>query len=198
MTRLSIGRWLVFGSALLSLTVWEGCGYTLRGNTRPFFEQNEIHTLYVAPVKNNSYKAGIEITVYNALRKRFAQGGYVRLVDSPVMADAEMDAWVIDASYTPAAITRADQIAPQGVGPDNVQIASTYNVNLSVKFTLKGRGKELWSNELSRAKTFAATTYMGALGSTSALINESEFEQTLNELSTSLVTDAEESINTLF
>lgn len=190
-------RLLVF-LVSVSLMGWTGCGYTLRGNTRPFFDRNQIRTLYVAPVKNNSYKAGVEITVYNALRKRFAQGNYVRLVDVPRMADAEIIASVSDASYAPLAITRADQISPIGTGPDNVQIASSYNVILRVKFELKGREKVLWGDELSRSKSFQAATYMGALGSTSALINEGEFEKTLNDLSISLVTDAEESINTLF
>jgi hypothetical protein len=176
-----------------------GCGYNLRGNTRPFFDEHQIRTLYVAPVRNNSYKAGIEITVYNALRKRIAQGGYVRFVDSAKDADAQMIAQVNDASYVPAGITRADQIAPLGSGPDTVQIASSYNVNLRVNFQLLDRNqKVLWGNDLARAKSFPASTYFGALGSTSALINESEFERTLNDLSVSIVADAEESINSIF
>jgi hypothetical protein len=39
---------------------------------------------------------------------------------------------------------------------------------------------------------------MGTLGSTSALINEGEFERTLSDLSVNIATDAEESINSIF
>ena len=189
---------MVLVSFSLSLGL-SGCGYMLRGNARPFFETHHIHTLYVPPVKNNSYKAGIEITVYNALRRRFAQGGYVTLVDSARNADAEIDATVTDATYSPSGITTTDQLAPIGTGPSQVQIASTYNVSLKVRFELVDAKKSsLWKDEVSRGKSFPATTYLGALGSTSALINESEFERALGDLSVSIVTDAEESINTIF
>jgi hypothetical protein len=185
----------IFGSLV-------GCGYTLRGNTRPFFEKYQIRTLYVEPVKNNSYKAGIEITVYNALRKRLVQGGYLRLVDSPKGADASMAAEVTDASYTPQGISSSDQIAPIGEGPKNIPISTSYNVNLRIRFKLIDEQKPsrpaLWADELSRSKSFPASTYFGALGSTSALINESEFEKVLVDLSNNLVYDAEESINTIF
>jgi hypothetical protein len=181
-----------------------GCGYHLRGNTRPFFDQNHIHNLYVAPVKNNSYKAGVEITVYNALRKRIALGGYVRIVDKKSDADATFSATVIDASYTPAAITTGDQITADGGTTysklSSVQIAKSYNVNLSVQFRLDQEhpAKLLWGDQINRGQSFPATVYIGALGSTSALINESDFERALGELATAIVTDAEESVNTIF
>jgi hypothetical protein len=184
----------------LLLTFLCSCGYTLRGNTRYLFENHQIRTLFVAPVKNNSYKAGVDITVYNALRKRIAQGGYVRIVDSPKDADAEIRATVTRANYSPAGITTADQIAPVQTGPSNIQIASAYLVDLAISFDfVELRGKRsLWSGGLSRQKSFSASTYLGPLGTTSALINESEFERTLSELSVSVVMDAEESMNSAF
>jgi hypothetical protein len=176
------------------------CGYTLRGNSRFLFENHQIRTLYVAPVKNNSYKGGIEITVYNALRKRIAQGGYVRIVDSLKDADAEVRATVTRATYSPAGITTADQIAPVQTGPSNIQIASAYSVDLGISFELEKlqSKKKLWGDSLSRQKSFSASTYLGPLGTTSALINESEFERTLSELAAWIVMDAEESMNTAF
>lgn len=182
------------------LAVLSACGYTLRGNTRYFFENHQIRTLYVAPVKNNSYKAGVDITVYNALRKRIAQGAYVRIVDSIRDADAEIRATVTRATYGPTGITTADQIAPVQSGPANIQIASAYSVDLGISFELQElRGKKrLWQDSLSRQKSFSASTYLGPLGTTSALINESEFERTLGELSSTIVLDAEESMNAVF
>lgn len=178
-----------------------GCGYHMRGAERPFFKIHNVNTLYVHPVQNNSYKAGVEITVYNAIRKRFSQGGYIRLVDKPDQADAKISATVNEAAYSPLAITTADKIPYVGTnsGPGSVQIASSYSVKLSVAFSLTDeKGAGLWSDVVTRNKSFAASNYMGTLGSTSALINEGEFERTLNDLSVSIATDAEESINTLF
>ncbi len=175
-------------------------GYTLRGNTRPFFAEHQIRTLYVEPVKNNSYKAGVEITLYNALRKRIAEGGYVRIVDRPELADATMKASVQDASYAPAGITTAELITPLNTGKEGVQVASSYSVNLKVRFNLVQNNppRNLWGDELARIKSFQATNYIGSLGSTSAIINESQFERTIADLSVSIVTDAEESINSIF
>lgn len=185
---------------ILLLTLLPACGYNLRGNTRPFFSEHQIHTLFVQPVKNNSYKAGVEVTLFNALRKRIAEGGYVRIVDKADQADAVMKASVEDASYSPGAPTTADQIAPLLAGKKEVQVAKTYNVNLRVSFSFVQvhPDKLLWGDQLSRTKSFEASTYIGARGSTSALINESEFERTLADLSVSIVTDAEESINSIF
>ena len=191
---LSLALLLFFGAAL-------GCGYNLRGGTRPFFESHQIKTLYVEPVKNNSYKPGVEIIVYNSLRRRIAQGGYVRIVDDPNGADTSFLAIVNEASYSPVALTTADQLAPLHTGNPNTIVASSYAVSLRVKFFLSDhRVKDhpnLWVQEISRAKNFQASTFIGTLGDTSALVNESEFERTIAELSTIIVTDAEESINAL-
>jgi hypothetical protein len=177
-----------------------GCGYTLRGNSRVFFDQNGIKALYVAPVKNDSFKAGVEIIVYNALRKRIAQGGYVRIVDQKSLADGEVRATVGNATYSPAGITTADQLAPVQTGPSNIQIASAYLVNLTISFEMESlrERRVLWSDSITRQKSFSASTYLGALGTTSALINESDFERTLGELSSGIVMDAEESMNSIF
>ena len=184
---------------ILVFFVSSGCAYHLRGNTREFFDNHQIHSIFVTPVKNNSYKAGVEITLYNALRKRIAQGGYVRIVDRAEDADAQINASVQEAGYATYANTSADQISPIGLGPNTVYVASLYEARLKVRFELQDHlQKSLWADELLRSKRFAASTYFGAAGSTSALINESEFERTLYDLSVSIVTDAEESINTLF
>ncbi len=191
--------WILFAALSMVSSGLAGCGYSLRGATRPFFENHNIRTLYVTPVKNNSYKAGVEITIYNALRKRVSQGGYVRLVDNPADADAQIEAAVMQADYAPSAITSADQIAPLLTGPSNILIASSYQVSLQVKFNLYDRDKKsLWGQILSRTESFQATTFNGPLGSTSGLINESEFDRSLGNLSSAIVTDAEESINTIF
>jgi hypothetical protein len=182
-----------------------GCSYRLRGTDREFFKQANIKTLYVAPVANNSYRPGVEIMLYNTIRKRIAQGGYVRIVDDRDHADGELKASVTAANSNPGAAIRAEQLAQAEVGAKRVikpdlQIASNYSVNLGVSFSLikTQTGSVIWSHSGARSKTFQASTYYGALGSTSALINDSQFETTLNELAVLVVTDAEESMNAFF
>ncbi len=175
------------------------CGYNLRGQQRSFFESKQIRTLYVAPVKNDSFKAGIEITVYNALRKKFAQWGYVKIVDSTEQSDAQLLATVISATVDPAGITLANQLAGGVVTPNNVEIASSYNATLKVKIELRGKGgATFWSNIMSASQGYQAATYTGSLGATSALINESQFDDALVKMASSIVFDAEESMNTGF
>lgn len=179
-----------------------GCGYHLRGNTREFFNDHQIRTIYVAPAGNNSYKGGAEITLYNALRKRFALGGYVKIVDNPNDADAKIAATIQEAAYAPYAASSVQSISPTATSksrPEDLYVASLYEARLRVSFRLSDRrDKALWADELLRSKRFVASTFFGSQGSTSALINESEFERTLSDLSVSIVTDAEESINTAF
>ena len=173
----------------------------MRGMERPFFKSHNIQSIYVSPVQNNSFKAGVEITLYNALRKRFAQGGYIRVVDSPGQADAVISSTVMDAGYSSLAVTTADKIASDGsvVGPNSVQIASSYMVTLRASFVLTGKNEaKLWSDQIVRNKSFPASNYLGTLGSTSSLINEGEFERSLGDLSSGIAIDAEESINAIF
>ena len=69
---------------------------------------------------------------------------------------------------TDSQATSAKAITPTDTGSSDVQIASIYVARLRVSFGLRGRFKHLWGDELLRTKRFAASTYMGAAGSTSA------------------------------
>lgn len=175
------------------------CAYTLRGTQRPFFEDYNIHSLYIQPIRNDSYRSGVDIMLYNVIRKRFVQGGYVRIVDTPNLADATLVASVTQANLAPQATVRASQLAPLNTGPSDVQVASNYAATLGVSFSLKNaHGVGLWSSGFTRTKTVQAATYFGNLGTTSALINDSEFDRALYDLAVSISTDAEESMNARF
>jgi len=187
----------------VALTLSSCSGYGLRGTDRPFFERENIKSLYVAPVRNDSFRPGVEIMMYNAVRKRYAAGGYVRIVDQKNLADATLQAVVTQAEGTPGGAIRADQLAQADVtartAPRDLQIASNYNVSLGVNFALvNAKGRQLWGTGITRSKVFQASTYFGSLGNTSALINDSMFESTLSELAVRVVTDAEESMNAFF
>lgn len=174
------------------------CGYGLRTNKRDFMLAHDIRVLHVPAVVNNSFKAGVDLTVYNALRRRIAMGGYVRITDNPNEADAILTTTVTDANYRPLAVGRADQLAPLDTGPGSVQVATSYVVTLSCSFQLTKNKESLWKDSFTRTKSFAASTFLGVLGSTSALINESEYERTLLGLADGIVMDADETMNALF
>jgi hypothetical protein len=186
---------LRLGAFLLLLS---GCGYHLRGTDRLLFDQNQIRRLHVAPVRNDSYKAGVDILIYNAVRKRLASGGYVTLTEKAEDADAVLNTTVLGASYSPLSLTTSDQLAPLRTGPSFVQVATSYLVTLNCKFSLQKGDKILWQNSVLRSKSFVAQTYLGILGTTSALINESEFERTLTTLADSVSVDADEMMNAVF
>lgn len=182
----------------LLVVLISGCGYHLRGTDRLLFDENQIKRLHVAPVKNDSFKAGVDITLYNAIRKRIASGNYVVLTEKEDDADAVLYATVLGASYSPLSLTTSDQLAPLGTGPSFVQVATSYLVTLNCSFRLQKGEKVLWQNGVQRTKSFVAQTYLGILGTTSALINESEFERTLISLADSVSVDADETMNAVF
>ncbi len=184
----------------LFVLILSGCGYNLRGTERPFFEANGIKKVYIRPVRNDSYQPGIEIQVFNAIRKRLGAGGYVQIVDQESEANATLAAVVRTATMAPAGVTTADQILPLQTGPQNVQIATSYNASLTLGFELVRTypSTSLWGGSFSRSQIFQASNFFGELGTTSALINRSQFETTLGTLSDQLVLDAEESLNSYF
>ena len=217
MTLKSLGIFFVFTLLMLS-----SCGYNLRGDNRAFFEKYKIQKIYVAPAKNLTFKAGAEIIIYNALRKRIAQGGYVKIVSTPKEADAIMYEHVVEVGSTPLAAVSPPGMSsaatvepgptgalvvkpvspyPGAPGPSNVaQFTSLAQARLRVRFQIYRQGadgKSLWSQEFTQVKNYSNSVYLGAEGNTSALISASEFERALSDLSTLIVTDAEESVNSL-
>jgi hypothetical protein len=59
-------------------------------------------------------------------------------------------------------------------------------------------GKALWSASFGRNKVFPALNQLDVLGTTSALINDSEFVRSTRELAASMTTDVHESMLSMF
>ena len=190
--------------ALCLGTLHSACGYTLQNSKNPALTKEGIHKIYVEPLVNNTYKAGVENTVYNALVKKISSHEHVKLVRSAEDADAVIKGTVASAEYTSSALTTASQLAPIGTGPSNILVASQYNALLTCTFDLYRAKKDgthgdyLWGSQFSRTKFFPANTQLGTLGTTSALINDSEFDRTLSDLAESMMSDVHESMLGLF
>lgn len=81
-----------------------------------------------------------------------------------------------------------------------IRVATEYIAELSCTFTLTRRNVKpgtpaiLWTAGFNRAKPFPGSNQLSGLGTTSALINESEFDRSLQELAQSMMADVRESM----
>jgi hypothetical protein len=158
-----------------------------------------VERIYVQPVKNRTYKPGVENLVYNELVQIMLAGKRVKLVDRPEFADAVLQGSVETARYQSSVTTPATAIFPATVPALQIPIATEYQATVGATFTLlrqkNGFGTTaIWSSTFSRSRRFAGNNQKIEYGSTSALINESEFERALQEIAHSMMQDVHEAM----
>ncbi|MBL7716200.1 MAG: hypothetical protein JNL01_12115 [Bdellovibrionales bacterium] len=191
--------------------------YLVHSNQSNVLSQKGVHKIYIAPVTNQSFHPGIEIAVFNEIQKVIFSNDQVRLVHKVEDADAILDAKVTQASYVQSSITGANNIFPREVGPKDISVATEYTATLGCQFTLtetqsfrdaqrmkamkltmSSQPQVLWSGLFARNKPFPGNNQIGAFGTTSALINNSEFDRTLKELAENMMFDVHDSMLTMF
>ncbi len=200
-------RRLFLLTALFALLVTSSCGYTLQSSKSNELEKIGIHRVYVAPLKNLSYKPGVENTLYNELVQILTAGRRVKIVSKPEEADAKLDGIITTAKYSSSASTSSDQIYPPRSGANSAEpavtqliIATEYQAFLECQFKLTkldsngGMTSEAWGSAFSRTKRFPGNNQKRQFGTTSALINESEFDRALKEMSHAMMLDVHESM----
>lgn len=201
-------------AALWAAFVLSGCGYYLQNSHNEILDKEGIQTVYVKPLVNNTYKPGIENVVYNALIRTLLSHRRVKLVQSEAAADAVLQGSVSMAQFVIAGSTTANQLSPysgsiatlpgSNLDISHTSVATVYSAFLGCDFSLRRRvtppGKRtvVWSSSFSRSKPFAAANQLDVLGTTSALINESEFERALSEMATNMMDDLHESMLAMF
>lgn len=197
---------------LAVLALWvglgvSGCGYALQNSYSGALDQAGVRRIYVAPVVNNSYKSGVENLVYNALLKSLAGNRWIVLVRSPADADAVLNSSVITAQYSGIAPVAGSSLnRSPGTGGDfsHIPIAASFASQIECSFSLMrrnpppGKSAILWSASFSRGAPFPSANQLGALGTTSALINESEFDRTLQDSAQLIAADVRESMLSRF
>lgn len=184
----------------LSLT---SCGYTLQNSRNPL-EKEEVRTIFIAPMANHSYKPGVEHMVYNALSKNLSAHGRVKVVQQEDEADAVLIGSVSSASSAVQTVTTVT--IPQVTGDTKqVGVAVDYAASLACSFSLvrkrKVNGKSpgtLWGSSFGRSKFYPASNRVGTPGTTSALINDSEFDRALWDLAEAMMDDVHESMLSMF
>jgi Lipopolysaccharide-assembly len=193
-----------FGTICL-LFIGLGCGYSFQNSKNDLYDKEGVQKIYVSPLTNNSYKPGVENLVYNNLIRTLAAHGKVTLVQNPEDADAILSGTVVTASYMGSgAETTVSQLNPQGVGStlptSNFVIATEYTANLVCSFSLVrrsfkvGKRGQIWSSQFNRSKPFPASNQLDVLGTTSSLINDSEFDRVLADLARNITDDAHDAM----
>jgi hypothetical protein len=176
-----------------------GCGYALQNSRTNSLKEVGVSRVYIAPVKNLTYKPGVEIVVYNALVEAILAGHRLKIVDKPELSDAILESSVDGATYAPSVTTFASAIFPTTVTALNVFVATEYQADVTCSFRLRrqknGVGTDvLWESGFSRSKRFAGNNQKVEYGTTSGLINESEFDRTLGEVAHGMMQDVNESM----
>lgn len=192
------------------------CGYGLQGTENALLEREGIRRVYIAPFENQSFKPGVESRVRDAVLRRISAQNRVRIVESEDRADAKLIGTVTSAGYGHNADTGIEQLPNASLVNGDFykgrSVATEYKASLGCNFSLlkrvSARSKEtgqlqekfmpLWGASLTREKLFAGNNQPGVFGTTSMLINESEFERALGDLAESMTGDLHESIFSMF
>ncbi|MCM0605818.1 MAG: hypothetical protein KA715_06975 [Xanthomonadaceae bacterium] len=186
-----------------------GCsGYHLRGDKNEYLEERGVHKVYLAPVTNQTFKAGTENGLYNAMIRKISAYKIIELVPDPESADAILEGTVTGAVYTSdlTQTTPASNLKPINTLTPDLQVTLQYFATLSSSFTLTrtkikklGQAPEVvWSSGFTRSKAFASNNQGGMYGVTASHINESEFDRTLAELTDLIADDAHEGMVSMF
>ncbi len=166
-----------------------GCGYSLRtSKSGSALSKKGIHRIYVEPIANATYRAGVENTVFNAIVRTISGSPEVRAVSRREDADAVLSGKVIGVTRNVSGVLKASDLNPKGLGSPSILVATEYVAVLECEFSLHSivrdgsKGQQLWRGGFSRSKPFPANNQLWSLGSTSALINESELDRSLADV----------------
>lgn len=190
-----------FGTLGLALAL-ASCGYSLQTSDSSALDKEGIHRIYVRPMVNNTYKSGVENLVYNTLLRALSGNRRIQLVRSLEEADGIFSGTVNEARFYSSAAVTGDLLKPVGTGGQfaNLAVASEYTSTVHCSFALTrrltppGKNPTVWSATFSRSKPFPASNQLGSLGTTSALINDSEFDRSLSDMVQSMMGDVRESM----
>jgi hypothetical protein len=222
-----------------ALSGFAGCGYHFQNTRNQLEEQYGVRKVYVRPLRNETFKPGVDNLVYNRLLLTISRNRRVKLVSSIEDADAVLSGKVTQAAFDRGVEKAGDQLFGTQFLPDDQRkrvpgfgVATDYNASLNCEFNLqlvqqwydpkkygpgklaappptptprpgsleaqRATGQVIWSGNFSRTKPFPASNQVGAFGTTSSLINESEFDRALGDLAESMMADLHESMMAMF
>ncbi len=189
---------------LLSLA---GCGYGLQNSRSPLRDKEDIYTVYIEPFSNATYKPGAENVVYNSVVRAISAGRRIKIVYNRDDADAVIFGSVRSAEISAYSDTYIFNLSPAGLGElvtPGKDLISTYEGSLTCSFRMNraynqnSKSAEIWSGAFTSKKPFATSARLGPQGVTTALINETEFDRAILELSDRIADDMHESMLAMF
>ena len=185
----------------------QSCGYHFRSEKTSQLAADGVERIYIKGIRNETYKPGIEQFLIDGLTKSLVTSGSVRLVQDPSSADAILEGVVKDARYYMTTPTTTEAgIAPKSIIVPSAVIAAEYEAILSCTFTLwrtsvnidPHKEKPLFDQRFTNTKRFPGSNQKASYGTTSSLINESEFTRALGELTTNMMRDVQEALVSRF
>lgn len=194
-------RFFTFAAVLF--LVLSSCGYTLQRSKNSALIEQGVNKIYVSPLKNNTFKPGVENVLYNELLQTIAASRRVEIVEKPEHADAVLEGSIDTAQYGPTATTSSDSIFG-GVKTIQMVVATEYQATLNCTLSLKknqGVGaprKVIWSSAYARSKRFPSNIQKVEYGTTSQLISESAFDRVLKEMAHAMMVEVHESMLSMF
>jgi hypothetical protein len=194
--------------SLLIFLLLQGCGYSFQSSRSSAFEKEGIEKVYVAPFTNGTYKPGVENLVYNSLVRGLSGYGRVKIVQHRELADAVLEGSVSTASFASIGNSQVSSMLPSiggGLPTSVFPVASTYQAILSCTFSLnririkkKGQKAVVWTGSFNRWLPFAGANQLDVPGTTSPLINDSEFDRALTDMAKSMMDDVNNSMVAMF
>jgi|GEM_PF-472095 len=194
-----------------------GCGYVFQGARTPniLTEELGIRKIYLATPKNLTYKPGVEVLIYNEVQRAFKSGNRIELVREPNLADAVLEGEIVNASFIPNSLTSSQSIFPVRQKTIEVTVATEFLATLIVSFRLvkpdpnipygskladneRPKNTVLWGTQIARSSRFLGNNQKGEFGSTSALINASEFDRTIQDSSRLVSQELHDSLLVMF
>lgn len=197
------------GMAFALLLGVTGCGYAFQRSDNAILDRYGVKKVFIAPFNNGTYKPGIENLVYNEVVRQISSVRRVSLVTDSSEADAFVNGTVVNAIYSYSAQGHASKLSGNLYLPNAGQygdfpIPTEYIATLACSFVLTlahpraTDPKPLWAGGLTRTERFPGNNQLEALGRTSGLINDSEFDRALADMARSMASDLHESMLSLF
>lgn len=189
---------IVILSFLLSFII--SCSYKFQSAVNPW-QEHSIKTVYINIITNNSLRSGEEVHFTSAFVKTFSRGNKLKVVNDSKSADLVVNAAIENIASTISSSTNVptltqDKIASQTLSDMVVATEYAATATVSVQLT-KGENNHnpkvpavLLVQNFTRQKIYPANTQFGLPGTTSVLINDSQFQMALNEIATGISADA--------
>lgn len=190
----------------------QGCGYTFQ-TSRSSYSDEGLQRVYIQRIKNLTDQPGAEDVVYNSLLRAILAKGRWKVVGLESAAEVILSGSVNSATYSVAGLQQVQNLQPSGIGSNfstkiakipAQAVAQSYSAVLSCQFMLRdarrpvSKNPTLWTNTFTRTKPFPSANQLDVPGTTSSLINQSEFERAMVEMATLIAADAEESMFSRF